>query len=164
MPGTFLKQKGNYRNLIAYQKAEFIYDITYFLPTSFLTKETIPSTKWCKRLAVEARQACSRHNESAYYRKAINSHSSKTIANIAITLIHQEDVFLRKLIDRLQSDFPSNGGIKEQMHKARIEYRNKLLWTHTTAQLFLTFCKSKFSVFTIRFGKFAIPKLHRKYQ
>lgn len=45
MPGTFLKQKGNYRNLIAYQKTEFIYDITYFLPTSFLTKETIPSTK-----------------------------------------------------------------------------------------------------------------------
>ena len=25
----FLKQKGNYRNLIAYQKAECIYDITY---------------------------------------------------------------------------------------------------------------------------------------
>lgn len=26
MPETFLKQKGNYRKLIAYQKAECIYD------------------------------------------------------------------------------------------------------------------------------------------
>lgn len=28
--GIFLKPKGNYRNLIAYQKAECIYDITHF--------------------------------------------------------------------------------------------------------------------------------------
>ncbi|MDE6324845.1 MAG: four helix bundle suffix domain-containing protein, partial [Duncaniella sp.] len=41
-----------------------------------------------------------------------------------ITLIHQTDVFLRKLLERLQSDFVKNGGIKEQMYKARINYRN----------------------------------------
>ena len=184
MPETFLKQKGNYRNLIAYQKAECIYDITYYFAHKFLDKgdrtidqmiqaarsgkqniaegsaaATTSSETELKLMnvarasfqellidyedyirvnglilwpidspkSIQARQACSRHNESAYYRKAINSRSSETIANIAITLIHQEDVFLRKLIDRLQGDFLSNGGIKEQMHKARIEYRNKLL-------------------------------------
>lgn len=55
---------------------------------------------------------------------AIPQRSPETIANIAITLIHQTDVFLRKLIDRLQIDFVKNGGIKEQMYKARIDYRN----------------------------------------
>ncbi len=30
MPETFLPHKGNYRNLLAYKKAECIYDITYF--------------------------------------------------------------------------------------------------------------------------------------
>lgn len=45
-------------------------------------------------------------------------------SNIAITLIHQTDVFLRKLLERLQEDFLRNGGIKEQMYNARINYRN----------------------------------------
>ena len=51
--------------------------------------------------------------------------SAETIANIAITLIHQEDYMLRKLIDRLQDDFVKNGGIKERMYQARINYRNR---------------------------------------
>ena len=37
-PDTFLKQKGNYRNLIAYQKAECIYDITYYFAHTYLAK------------------------------------------------------------------------------------------------------------------------------
>ena len=32
---------------------------------------------------------------------------------------------LRKLIDRLQDDFVKNGGIKERMYQARINYRNR---------------------------------------
>ncbi len=55
--------------------------------------------------------------------EAIRQRTPETIANIAITLIHQTDVFLRKLLDRLQSDFVKNGGIKEQMYKARVDYR-----------------------------------------
>lgn len=55
--------------------------------------------------------------------QAIRIRSDETIANIAITLIHQTDVFLRKLINRLQDDFIKNGGIREQMTHARIEYR-----------------------------------------
>ena len=30
MDSKFLRQKGNYRDLIAFQKAECIYDITYY--------------------------------------------------------------------------------------------------------------------------------------
>lgn len=36
MPETFLKPKGNYRDLIAFQKTECIYDITYFFVHKFL--------------------------------------------------------------------------------------------------------------------------------
>lgn len=63
------------------------------------------------------------HNDSAYYRAAIKERSAETIANIAITMIHQEDVLLRKYIERLQSDFLKNGGIREQMSRARRERR-----------------------------------------
>ena len=38
MPEIFLKQKGNDRNLIAYQKAECIYDITYYFAHKFFDK------------------------------------------------------------------------------------------------------------------------------
>ena len=42
------------------------------------------------------------------------------VCNLAITLIHQTDVFLRKFIERAKDDFLKNGGIREQMTKARI--------------------------------------------
>lgn len=38
MADTFLPQKGNYRKLIAFQKAECIYDITYYFAHTHLQK------------------------------------------------------------------------------------------------------------------------------
>lgn len=73
----------------------------------------------------QTRRVCSRHNDSEFYREAIQTRSDETICNIAITLIHQTDVFLRKLIERCKADFIENGGIREQMYKARILGRNK---------------------------------------
>lgn len=75
--------------------------------------------------ARQARQVCSRHNDTAYYRTAIAERSAETIANIAITLIHQEDVLLRKLLQRLEEDFVRQGGIKERMYAARTGYRQE---------------------------------------
>ena len=181
MPDTFLPQKGNYRNLIAFQKAECIYDITYYFVHKHLQKgdRTIDQMVQAARSgrqniaegaaagatsaetelklmnvaraslqellldyedylrvrglemwslksekSIQCRRVCSAHNDSAYYRNAIQLRNDETICNIAITLIHQTDVFLRKLIDRLQADFLKNGGIKEQMYHARIKYRN----------------------------------------
>ena len=74
---------------------------------------------------MQTRKACSAHNDSAYYREAIKERSAETIANIAITLIHQDDVFLRRLLESLQKSFIEKGGVREQMTKARLEYRNK---------------------------------------
>lgn len=178
---TFLPQKGNYRSLIAFQKAECIYDITYYFAHKYFAKgdRTIDQmiqaarsgrqniaegsqagatssetelklinvaraslqellldyedylrvrglTQWpvSSEKSIRCRRVCALHNDSEYYRNAIQTRSDETTANIAITLIHQTDVFIRKLIERLQADFLKNGGIKEQMFRARINARN----------------------------------------
>lgn len=181
-PHTFLPKRGNYHGLIAYQKAECIYDITFYFAHTHLDKsdrtidqmvqaarsgkqniaegsaasatstETelklinvaraslqellVDYTDYLRVHALEqwamdsekarqARQVCSRHNDTAYYRTAIAERSAETIANIAITLIHQEDVLLRKLLQRLEDDFVRQGGIKERMYAARTGYRQE---------------------------------------
>lgn len=73
---------------------------------------------------IQTRRVCARHNDSEFYIEAIKQRSPETIANIAITLIHQTDVFFRKLLKRLQDDFVKNGGIREAMTRARLDYRN----------------------------------------
>ena len=44
--------------------------------------------------------------------------------NLCITLINQSSYLLRKLMERQQADFVREGGVKERMYKARIDYRN----------------------------------------
>lgn len=179
-PAPFLPHGGSYKNLIAYQKAECIYDVTFYFAHHFLekgdrtidqmiqaarsgkqniaegaaagntSKETeIKLTNVAKaslqellvdyedylrvrgleqwqptnpRLA-QAQRACAAHNDSAYYRRALPDRSAETIANIAITLIHQTDWLLGKLIKKLEIKFVESGGMREQMTKARKEYR-----------------------------------------
>ncbi len=75
--------------------------------------------------AQQAREACKQHNDTAYYQQAIVERSDETIANIAIVLIHQADYMLKKLIEKLQIQFVADGGIREQMTQARLNYRNK---------------------------------------
>ena len=84
-------------------------------------------TKWDAddKNAIITRRVCSKHNESSFYRNAIQIRTDETIANIAITLLHQEDVILRRYLDYIKDDFIKHGGIREQMARARIEYRNK---------------------------------------
>ncbi len=73
--------------------------------------------------SIKTRRICAKRNDSSYFREAIKIRSDETLCNIAITLIHQADLLLKKYIDRLQTDFIKNGGIKEQMYNARINAR-----------------------------------------
>lgn len=75
--------------------------------------------------AEQTRMACRNHNDSDYFRKAITVRPDETIANIAITLIHQTDSLPRKLIDHLKTEFLSHGGIKKKMYSARKEWRRQ---------------------------------------
>lgn len=182
MENNFIQQRGHYRELIVYQKAECIYDITFYFAHKYLDKadrtidQMIQAARSGKQniaegsaasstsretelkltnvakaslqellidyedylrvrnlelwnvnssKAEQTRMACRKHNDSAYFRKAITVRSDETIANIAITLIHQTDPLLRKLIDHLKAEFLTHGGIKEEMYAARKEWRRQ---------------------------------------
>lgn len=98
---------------------ELLLDYTDYLRVRELCQWDINDSR-----SIKTREVCSKHNDSRFYTEAIKIRSDETVANIAITLIYQTDVFLRKLIERLQDDFIKNGGIREQMTKARLDYRN----------------------------------------
>lgn len=65
------------------------------------------------------------HNRPEDYTKDIEKRSPEALCNIAITLIHQYDNLMGKLLDRLQKDFVEEGGIRERMTAARLGYRNE---------------------------------------
>ena len=177
----FIRQDNNYRTLKAFQKAECIYDVTYYFANKFLTKgdRTIDQMVQAARSGkqnlaegnidgvtskemeikltnvnraslhellldyedylrvrgleqwsfndprcVQTREFCKRHLDSAVFREKIKDRSDETIANIAITLIHQCDVLIKGLIEWQKKNFLENGGIKEEMYRARKAYRN----------------------------------------
>ena len=177
----FIRQDNNYRTLKAFQKAECIYDVTYYFANKFLTKgdRTIDQMVQAARSGkqnlaegnidgvtskemeikltnvnraslhellldyedylrvrgleqwtfndlrcVQTREFCKRHLDSAVFREKIKDRSDETIANIAITLIHQCDVLIKGLIEWQKKNFLENGGIKEEMYRARKAYRD----------------------------------------
>ncbi len=178
----FLPQRGNYRNLIAFQKAECIFDITVLFTRKYLIKgdrtvdQMVQAARSGKQNIAEGcaasttsreteikllnvakaslqellldyedfirlnnlslwqvgnprlellRTLCTKNNDSAYYREIFIKCNGEMVCNLAITLIHQTDVFLRKLIDRAKTDFLKSGGIREQMTRGRLDYRNR---------------------------------------
>ena len=71
------------------------------------------------------RAFCKAHLDSAIFREKIKERSAETIANIAITLIHQCDILIRGLIEWKKRDFIEKGGIKEEMYRARKDWQKK---------------------------------------
>lgn len=177
---NFLPQRGNYRDLIAFQKSECIYDITVLFTRKYLLRgdrtidQMVQAARSGKQNIAEGCAAsttsreteikllnvakaslqellldyedylrinnlaqwnvdnprlnklktiCTNNNDSAYYRGIFNRCDGEMVCNLAITLIHQTDVFLRKLIDRAKTDFLHEGGVREQMTRARLDYR-----------------------------------------
>lgn len=51
--------------------------------------------------------------------------NAEEYCNLCITLINQTTYMLKRLIDRQQQQFLEQGGIKEQMFRARSAYRNQ---------------------------------------
>lgn len=69
----------------------------------------------------QVRKYCKTHMDPEEYRRAVETRSAETIANIAITMLHQFNVMITGLIESQKRRFLRDGGIKEQMYKARIE-------------------------------------------
>lgn len=75
--------------------------------------------------AVQTRNFCKSHVESADFMADIDHRSDEALANIVITLLHQFDSMMGKLITRLEKDFVERGGIREKMTAARLGYRQQ---------------------------------------
>lgn len=58
------------------------------------------------------------------YADNIRKMSDEEIANLCITLTHQAIYMLHKLLITMQQRFVTEGGIKERMFQARVNYRN----------------------------------------
>ena len=179
---SFLAQDNNYRTLKAFQKAECIYDVTFYFAHTFLKAgdrtidqmiqaarsgkqnlaegniDGITSREMELKLTnvnraslhellldyedylrvrgleqwgpndpryIQTRAFCRTHLDSAIYREKIKERSDETIANIAITLIHQCDALIRGLIEWKKRDFLENGGIREEMYRARKDWQKQ---------------------------------------
>lgn len=80
---------------------------------------------WPEDKVRRVREFCKQNNDSAFYRSIIKQRDDETIANLCITMIMQELYLLVKLIERAKADFLKNGGIREEMTRARLKYRNE---------------------------------------
>ena len=178
----FIRQKGNYEDLLCYKKSVCVYDVTFYFAHKYLQKcdrtidQMIQAARSGKQNIVEgcsasttsaeteikllnvakaslqelledykdylrvrgmqlwsensekheqARRVCAVHNEPEYYTEAIKERSDETIANIAIILIRQTDYLLKHYFDRIKQDFLENGGIREEMTRVRLQWRNQ---------------------------------------
>ncbi|MEM9479440.1 MAG: four helix bundle suffix domain-containing protein [Verrucomicrobiota bacterium] len=75
--------------------------------------------------ALYVRKLGSQKAESfADYKTFLESRPPEVIANIALCLIHQANYLLDQQIRRLEKDFVSTGGLKEQMYNARARHRS----------------------------------------
>jgi len=59
------------------------------------------------------------------YREFVESRSAEVIANIAICLIHQTNYLLDQQLKTLEKEFIEQGGLRERMTRARLNYRNQ---------------------------------------
>lgn len=58
------------------------------------------------------------------YAQVITRLDAEALANLSLTLIHQDLYMLDKLIESQQKSFLEEGGIRERMYHARKDYRN----------------------------------------
>jgi four helix bundle suffix protein len=182
LPG-FIPPHGNYRELLSYQKAEVVYDITFRFCQRFLSKgdrtcdQMVQAARSGKQNIVEGSKASATSKEMEIkltnvarasleellvdycdylrvrdlplwekdskealfvrklgnkshmtyeiYRSFVETRPAEVVANIAVCLIHQANYLLDQQIRRLEQDFIKEGGIREKMTRARLEYRNK---------------------------------------
>lgn len=60
------------------------------------------------------------------YREFCETRPPEVVANIATCLIHQTNYLLDRQVRRLEQDFIKEGGIRERMTQARLQYRNQM--------------------------------------
>ena len=92
----------------------------------FLRVRDFPLWEKNSKEALYVRKLGKTENESFdTYRTYMETRPPETLANIAICLIHQANYLLDRQIKRLEQDFLKKGGLRENMTRARLDYRRK---------------------------------------
>lgn len=65
------------------------------------------------------------HNDWPDYEALSQTWTEEEMANVGLTLCYQMDAMLNRYLKRLETEFVTEGGIKERMHKARTGYRQE---------------------------------------
>ncbi|MGD9873654.1 MAG: four helix bundle suffix domain-containing protein [Kiritimatiellia bacterium] len=178
----FIPPHGNYRELLSYQKAETIYDLTFRFCERFLKRgnrtidQMVQAARSGKQNIVEGSKASgtskemevkltnvarasleelledyrdflrvrdhaiwdkdskqalfvrkmghANHVSYETYREFTETRPADVVANIAICLIHQANYLLDQQLRRLEKDFVEEGGLRERMTRARLDFRN----------------------------------------
>ena len=68
---------------------------------------------------------CRQNNTTESYQPYFERWDIETLCNVALTLIHQVDRSLMKLLQQMEADFLANGGVREQMTAARRQSRGR---------------------------------------
>ena len=182
-PPGFIPPHGNYRELLSYQKAEVVYDLTYRFCQRFLSKgdrtidQMVQAARSGKQNIAEGSKAAGTSKEIEIkltnvarasleellvdyrdflrvrdlrlwdkdskearfvrrrgnqphvtyeaFREFCETRPAEVVANIAVCLIHQANYLLDRQIRRLEQDFIQEGGVRERMTRARLQYRNR---------------------------------------
>jgi len=92
----------------------------------FLRVRDFPLWEKNSKEALFVRKLGKAENESyETYRTYMDTRPPEILANIAICLIHQANYLLDRQIKRLEKDFLEKGGLRENMTRARLEYRKR---------------------------------------
>ena len=65
------------------------------------------------------------HKDSKFFLDLAETRNDEVIANMTIVLLYQEDVLLRKHIEKQIKHFVDEGGFRESLTKARVEEKRK---------------------------------------
>ena len=178
----FLPPHGNYAELLSYQKAEVVYDLTFRFCERFLKRgdrtidQMVQAARSGKQNIVEGSKASvtsketeikltnvarasleellvdykdflrvrdlklwpkdskeaqyvrrlgnKSHTTYETYREFCETRPAEVVANIALCLIHQTNYLLDQQLRRLERDFVKEGGLRERMTRAWLQYRN----------------------------------------
>jgi four helix bundle suffix protein len=76
------------------------------------------------------------------YREFVETRPPEVVANIAICLIHQTNYLIDRQLHRLEKEFLEQGGVRERMTRARLQYRNSPHQSHQSHNSRVTPVKS----------------------
>lgn len=91
--------------------------------TDYLYQNDLKVWKMDDQVTSRARRFCKECDDRTEFKAKCKDCSDETVANIMITEIRQLDAMLASLLDKMEQQFLSEGGLKESMYKARVEWR-----------------------------------------